>query len=265
MPKKTRVRKKNRKRRSDAEILADLEGRLRELQRGRRDDKKFSPGTLREHRDRLELSAADYAALVGVSLPDDLQLGEGQDAPAAFAAGELGRGARAGQARSLAPPGRNGGLRCHAPGSGSVALAVALLSGAGLSQGDPWPGFRGVRATGVSEGHATPTRWSVPESENVVWRTPLPGLAHSSPVVWGDRVFVTSAVREQGSSDLSSLFGSPGYGSGDPVEDEGEHDFRLYCLDRDSGEILVAAQRPRRRAKGQASPQVDPRQLDPRL
>ena len=67
MAKKTKGSKKSRKHRTDAQILAELEARLSDLQRGTRDGRKFSPKILRDHRERLELSAADYAALVGVS------------------------------------------------------------------------------------------------------------------------------------------------------------------------------------------------------
>ncbi len=101
-----------------------------------------------------------------------------------------------------------------------------------------WPSFRGENARGVAEGFATPLEWDVAAGKNVVWRTPVPGLAHSSPVVWGERVFVTSAARKAGEAELSSLYGSPGYGAGESVEDEGAHAFRLYCLDKATGAIV---------------------------
>src|SRR5688572_27586920 len=101
-----------------------------------------------------------------------------------------------------------------------------------------WPSFRGPQARGVAEGFTTPAAWDVQAGKNVLWRTPIPGLAHSSPVIWGTRVFVTSAVRTKGDSELSSLYGSPGYGSGDSVADEGEHSFELFCLDKKTGALL---------------------------
>ena len=57
-----------------------------------------------------------------------------------------------------------------------------------------WPSFRGANAAGVIEGFAAPAVWNVPEKKGVLWKTPVPGLGHSSPVVWGDRIFVTTAV-----------------------------------------------------------------------
>ncbi len=107
-----------------------------------------------------------------------------------------------------------------------------------VNDGESWPGFRGANADGTAEGFATAVQWSVPEKKGIAWSTPVPGLAHSSPVVFGERVFVTTAVRKVGAGELGSLYGSDGYGAGDPVDDEGEHAFQLLCLDATSGEIL---------------------------
>src|SRR5262249_34435396 len=57
-----------------------------------------------------------------------------------------------------------------------------------------WPSFRGTQASGVAEKQNLPDRWDGKTGENILWRTPIPGLAHSSPVVWGRRIFVTSAI-----------------------------------------------------------------------
>ena len=47
-----------------------------------------------------------------------------------------------------------------------------------------WPSFRGPHAAGVAEGQHLPDHWNGETGENILWRTPIPGLAHSSPVVW---------------------------------------------------------------------------------
>src|SRR5215207_9319354 len=49
-----------------------------------------------------------------------------------------------------------------------------------------WPSFRGVQAAGVADGQQLPDTWNPKTGEHVRWRTPIPGLAHSSPIVWGD-------------------------------------------------------------------------------
>src|SRR5580704_13267856 len=64
-----------------------------------------------------------------------------------------------------------------------------------------WPTFRGPNGSGVAEGSA-PTKWDATKNENILWKTPIPGLAHSSPVVWGDKVFITTAI----SSDPKAIF-----------------------------------------------------------
>lgn len=115
----------------------------------------------------------------------------------------------------------------------NVLPLVLTLAGAGEAR---WPSFRGPDASGISEGATLPESWNVETGENVRWRVPIEGLAHSSPVAWGDRVYVTSAVRKGADAELSSLFGSPGYGAGDPVEDEGAHAFVVHCLDLATGE-----------------------------
>ena len=120
-----------------------------------------------------------------------------------------------------------------------AAVASLFVLAAPLeSQGENWPSFRGHRAQGIAEGHETPLTWNVGAGEGVLWSTPIPGLAHSAPVVFGDRLFVTTAVRLKEEAKLSSLYGSDGYGAGESVLDEGPHAFRLLCLDKRTGALL---------------------------
>ena len=57
-----------------------------------------------------------------------------------------------------------------------------------------WPGWRGPRGDGTSSEQNLPKNWSA--TENVAWKIPLPGSGHASPIVWGERVFILSAVPE---------------------------------------------------------------------
>ena len=81
-----------------------------------------------------------------------------------------------------------------------AAAIVAPISLSARGQDDPapassgWTQFRGPQASGVATGGATPTRWDVATGANILWKTPIPGLGHASPIVWGDRVYVTTAV-----------------------------------------------------------------------
>ena len=106
------------------------------------------------------------------------------------------------------------------------------LPAAGPSEGS-WPSFRGPNASGVADGQKLPERWDVKTGENILWRTPIPGLAHSSPVVWGDRIFVTSAI----SSKPGATFKPGLYGDGDASDDRSPHKFMVYAVDRATGKI----------------------------
>ncbi len=97
-----------------------------------------------------------------------------------------------------------------------------------------WPSFRGPQASGIAENQNLPDRWNGKTGENILWKTSIPGLAHSSPIAWGDRVFVTSAV----SSDPKATFRPGLYGDGDASKDRSHHRWMIYALDRRSGKIL---------------------------
>ena len=70
-------------------------------------------------------------------------------------------------------------------------LAVIFLSVAGVAAAENWPHWRGPRNDGTSLETGLPIQWS--STENVLWRLPLPGAAGATPVVWDDRIFLTSA------------------------------------------------------------------------
>jgi outer membrane protein assembly factor BamB len=97
-----------------------------------------------------------------------------------------------------------------------------------------WPSFRGQQASGIAEKQNLPDRWDGKTGENILWRTPIPGLAHSSPVVWGNRIFVTSAS----SSDPKATFRPGLYGDGDASTDRSQHRWIIYALDKRTGKVL---------------------------
>src|SRR5688572_33454001 len=78
-----------------------------------------------------------------------------------------------------------------------LLISIALAASTPVATDDNWPQFRGAGASGISP-IAGPLQWDVPASRNVRWKVPVPGLGHSSPVIWGDRVFVTTAVPVEG-------------------------------------------------------------------
>ena len=97
-----------------------------------------------------------------------------------------------------------------------------------------WPSFRGERARGVADGFATATTWGGETSENILWKTAIPGLGHSSPAIWGERLYVTTAVGD----DKDDVLRVGLYGDIDPVVDESAYRLKVYCLDKNTGEVL---------------------------
>lgn len=83
----------------------------------------------------------------------------------------------------------------------AVALLLAVSTGHALAD-DHWPRFRGPNGTGVSDAKTIPTTIS---DKDVRWKTKLPGVGHSSPVVWGDKVFVTSGDADTGAQRVHAL------------------------------------------------------------
>jgi outer membrane protein assembly factor BamB len=96
-----------------------------------------------------------------------------------------------------------------------------------------WPSFRGVLASGVADGAQLPDQWDLNAGTNIKWRVSLPGLAHSSPIVWDDLVIVTTAV----SGDPNATFRKGLYGAGDASPDRSEHQWQVIALDRVAGTI----------------------------
>ncbi len=97
-----------------------------------------------------------------------------------------------------------------------------------------WPSFRGPHASGVADGQKPLTSWDAEKSINILWKTPIPGLGHSCPIVWEDRIYLTTAI----SGDPNTKLRVGLYGDVDSVNDTTYHSWRVYCLDKRSGKIL---------------------------
>ncbi|MBU0617924.1 MAG: PQQ-binding-like beta-propeller repeat protein, partial [Planctomycetes bacterium] len=115
-----------------------------------------------------------------------------------------------------------------------AAVCVLLLSAEAVAGPSHWPSFRGPRASGIGDGHNPPTAWDAKQNINIKWKTRIPGLAHSSPIVWGDRVYVTSAV----SSDPDPYLRVGLYGESPDHPEEIVHQFNFHCLDKNTGKII---------------------------
>lgn len=109
------------------------------------------------------------------------------------------------------------------------------MSAASYARADHWPSFRGPNGRGIGEG-SPPIEWDVESGEQVKWKTSIPGQGHSSPILWGDRVFVTTAI----SADKSSPEFKTGWlnGTGDSAVDNGPWTWKVMCLNKKDGRLV---------------------------
>ena len=110
---------------------------------------------------------------------------------------------------------------------------IFIASSMSLFGQDLWPMFRGADSRGVSENTDLPVTWST--TKNIAWKTDIPGRGWSSPIIWGDRVFVTTVVN-QGETEAPKkglYFGGNRLKIPDTI-----HHWKVLCLDFESGKIL---------------------------
>lgn len=118
----------------------------------------------------------------------------------------------------------------------ALLLSIILSSG-GFSQERPerqWPSYRGYFSSGVLDNASLPEKFDFDKSENIRWKTDIPGMGISSPVIWGNKLFLTTAVSE---SDKAGF--KPGlYGDVTPVSDSSVHEWKVFCINKNNGRII---------------------------
>jgi len=114
-------------------------------------------------------------------------------------------------------------------------LVLALCLGfASAAYAQNWPSFRGQNSAGAGDGNDPPIAWDAEKSTNILWKTPIPGLGHSSPIIWNDRIFVTTAVSSAANSQfVHGITETPA-----SADDNSKHSWRVYCLDKKTGRII---------------------------
>lgn len=121
----------------------------------------------------------------------------------------------------------------------AVFTAIAGLSlageGAGPAPTKIWPQWRGVNGQGVSEAKGLPDKWST--TENIKWKAEIPGKGYCSPCVWGDRVFVITAIPQGEEIPEGDPRRGKGQGPGGPPPTV-EYKFEVYCFNRLDGKIM---------------------------
>lgn len=119
----------------------------------------------------------------------------------------------------------------------ATLLTCAMATAPAAAQ--EWPSYRGVKGSGVADGTNPPTTWNGEQSVGIRWKTPIPGMGHSSPIIWGDRVFITTAVAED-DRNLTFRYGAAATteGAAAASKDNVQHSWRVYALDKRTGKIL---------------------------
>ena len=112
-------------------------------------------------------------------------------------------------------------------------ILLALFLSSITVNAQNWPSFRGPNASGVAEGTNPPVTWDLEKSQNVLWKTGIPGLSHSSPIVWGNNIFVITAV----SSDAKPTFKAKDRGIG-LANDDVSHTWMIFALDKRNGRVI---------------------------
>lgn len=113
-----------------------------------------------------------------------------------------------------------------------LAIVVLFVSSITINAQN-WPSFRGPNASGVAEGTNPPVTWDLEKPQNVLWKTDIPGLSHSSPIVWGNNIFVITAV----SSEAKPTFKAKDRGI-DLATDDVRHTWMIFALDKRNGRVI---------------------------
>src|SRR5882724_12427373 len=125
-------------------------------------------------------------------------------------------------------------------------VAIALLSAVtllnsttGASGGPNWPQWRGPSGQEVSNEKDLPAEWS--PTKNIKWKTAIAGRGHSSPIVWGNKIFLTTAIegpQVPGAKAVTHIDDGKVYLHPDSVGADHKHQFKVMCFDRDTGKTL---------------------------
>ena len=116
----------------------------------------------------------------------------------------------------------------------SLPLFIGFISIEDLSPERQWSQYRGYYSNGILDNADLPEEWDVPQNKNIKWKKEIPGLGLSSPVVWGDKLFITTAISESDSEGLKTGI----YGDIGSVNDDSEHEWKVICLNKYDGETI---------------------------
>ncbi len=115
-----------------------------------------------------------------------------------------------------------------------ITALIATVVSATVFGDDNWPQFRGHGGLGIGSGNP-PAEWDIQTEQNVAWKTPIPGLGHSAPIVWGDRVFLTTAVNSE--TDHPEVDTGWAGVDGESATDSGQWTWQIICLQLKTGMV----------------------------
>ncbi len=122
----------------------------------------------------------------------------------------------------------------------SAALTPATMTTSIAATADSnWPQWRGPESAGISTDTNLPTEWSA--TTNIKWKAPVPGKGHSSPIVWGKKVFLTTAIEGEvvpGAKAVKHMIEGKEFLHPESVGADRKHTFKMLCFDRDTGKLL---------------------------
>ena len=120
-----------------------------------------------------------------------------------------------------------------------LGFAFLIFASGMLAGPDNWPGWRGPTSNGVSTLKDIPTSWS--HDLNIAWKTPLAGRGHSSPVVWGNRIFLTTDIEGEvlpGATPVKHRVEGQPFRHPDSVGGNRKHTLRVLGFDAATGKLL---------------------------
>ena len=125
----------------------------------------------------------------------------------------------------------------------SIAFVISLLTTLALFDSTVdagnWPQWRGPDGQGISTEKNLPTVWSA--TKNIKWKTPIAGRSHSSPIVWGNKIFLTTAIEGPlvpGAKAVKHMIGEKEFLHPDSIGADHKHTFKVICLNATTGKIL---------------------------
>jgi outer membrane protein assembly factor BamB len=124
----------------------------------------------------------------------------------------------------------------------SLALIAAVslgIAATGSSSAGNWPQWRGPDGSGISTEKNLPAEWST--TKNIKWKTPIEGRGHSSPIVWGNKIFLTTAIEGEvvpGAKAAKHVLDNKDFVHPDSVGANKKHTFKVIAIDRNDGKVL---------------------------